>query len=315
MRKLSLNLFYFLIPIILIIGIVPVDKRAKYVGLKDDCSSRGTWMHDRVYTNNTPTDIVFIGSSKTINGINDERINAALANETVTNFGYCRFGRNLHYLLLQELLQQKQPKLLVLEIRESENRAGHPIFPFLAESKEAILPYPFFNKNVLKDIWTHLAYKVELLQETIYSNETIEPIRSSNFGYLRALGNANLADLNKNKLKMNSGKDKLTEFEENFHHHFAHHYLKKIATLCKKKKIELLLLNLPSYGSNRTNNQAFIRYKDYGRILLPPLEILDNKTNWFDVDHLNEQGAKQLSDWLSIELSAIVANNYNASSY
>lgn len=272
MKKLGFNLLSFLIPIILFIGIIPINKCAKYVGLKHDCSSRVTWMHDRVYTNNNPTDIVFIGSSKTINGINDERINTALANETITNFGYCRFGRNLHYVLLQELLKQKQPKLLVLEIRKSENRTGHPIFPFLAESKEAILPYPFFNKNVIKDIWTHLAYKVELLQETVYSKQPVEPTRLNNFGYLRAPGNANDTDLNANKLKMSSGKNQLTEFEEDFHHHFAHHCLKKISNLCKEKNIQLLLLSLPSYGSNSRSNQTFIPYNEYGQILLPPLK-------------------------------------------
>ena len=42
-----------------------------------------------------------------------------------------QLGRDLHWLLAREVLETRKPKLLVIEVTESEPRSMHPAFPYL----------------------------------------------------------------------------------------------------------------------------------------------------------------------------------------
>ena len=135
----------FVSPFLVLIFVIPVDSRMKFEGLKDDCFNHGIWIYDRIHNNEKATDIVFLGSSLTINSINDPLIEQGLDNTTsVVNFGYCRLGMNMNYALWKEVLKKKKPRYLILEVREGGGRYGHPIFPYVAASEDVILPNVFF---------------------------------------------------------------------------------------------------------------------------------------------------------------------------
>jgi len=72
------NIFIFLFPVILLVLIFPIDKRTRYTSLKDDCFNHGIWIHDRLFKNETPTDIIFLGTSHTVNAIDDKLIEDSL---------------------------------------------------------------------------------------------------------------------------------------------------------------------------------------------------------------------------------------------
>jgi hypothetical protein len=303
MRKLIKNILCFLTPVLIIIIVLPVNKRLKYQGLKDDCFNHGIWIYDRIYSNTKPIDFAFLGSSHTINGINDKLISDNTKCGQAVNLGYCRLGRNLSYVLLKELISKRDIKLLILEVREDENRYSHPIFPYIAKSKDVILANPFFNKDILADVWTHFVYKIELLQTDFFQQGKAAPIRTENFGFASSKDTASFAVLDEVKLRRSIPKTPLTTLEEDFHGSFSKGYIKKISALCDKNNIRITFLFLPSYGSIVHKPNQYDNYSKYGEVLIAPKHIFENQTNWYDENHLNQTGANELSFWLSDKIN------------
>jgi hypothetical protein len=305
MKKLFINVVVFLIPFLILVIILPVDKRFKYQGLKDDCYNHGIWIYDRIFNNSKPIDIAFIGSSHTINGVNDKLISEKLNGTLAVNIAYCRLGRNLDYVLLKELLKGKKPEYVIFEVREEEDRYSHPIFPFMAETSDVVLANPFFNREIFSDIWTHFAYKIEITQDYIYKHNSEVPIRKNNFGFASPADTASFAKLEEIKQKRSIHKNELSDFEQNFHSNFSKGYLKKINEICKENGVEIIFLYLPSYCTNHEKPFEYKTYINYGKVLIPPNNIFDNPTNWIDENHLNRSGANKLSDWIAEEIKKL----------
>jgi len=304
MKKLYKNTFLFLLPVILLLVTLPVDRRLKFKGLKGDCLNHGSWMYDRIFENEKPIDIAFIGSSHTISGVNDELIESELKDKkiNITNLGYCRLGRNLNYILLKELLIAKNPKHLFIEVREDEDRYSHPIFPFLASSKDVFLPEPFFNRDIFDDLSTHLSYKVALTQDYLFTVEKNQQINKKDFGFGTDDDTTAIALMNEVKLKRAIPKPAAGKIERDFYQKFPRSYLKKINQICQENKIQLSFLFLPSYGTYLEKPKEYNTYLNYGKVFLPPQKIFDNPDYWYDTNHLNPAGAKALSLWLTQEI-------------
>jgi hypothetical protein len=303
MKKLIKNMLVFIIPVIVIIAVIPVDNRFKYQGLKDDCFNHGIWIYDRIHDNDGPIDVAFLGSSHTINGINDKLISDNINCGQAVNLGYCRLGRNLSYVLLKEIVSQKKIKHLILEVREDEDRYSHPIFPFIAGSRDVLFPILFFNRDIFADIWTHLAYKIEILQDIIYQHEKSVPIRTNDHGFASSKDTASINLLDAVKLQRSIPKKPLTKLERNFHENFARGYLKKISKFCGENNVRITFLYLPSYGMVLDKPLEYRTYIKYGEVLIPPKHIMEKQANWFDDDHLNQTGANELSLWISHKIN------------
>ena len=303
MQKLYLHILAFLLPVLLLLIFLPVDKRHKYQGISGDCDNRGIFIHDRVFVNEKSIDLLFLGSSHTINGIDDQLIETKLANgTTVANLGYCRLGRNFSYILLKEVLEAKQPKHLILEVRENENRYSHPIFPHIASSKDVLLPKLFFNRDIFVDAIDHFSYKLELNQDLIFKQQKEIPVNSKLYGCASYPDTADYKILEKRKTNFNLNDREDNQVSIDFYASYSRGYLKKINRICKEQNIRLSFIYLPSYGVNFKQPKEQETYLKYGDIFLPPNEILDDKNNWFDDGHLNKSGNEKLSLWLVEEL-------------
>lgn len=305
MKKLSLHITLFLIPVLVILILYPVNKRQRYLSLKDDCFNHGVWLHDRIFENTIPVDIAFIGSSHTINGIDDKLIETELGSFNkkchVLNMGYCRLGRNMHYTLLKELLKEKKPKVLVLEVTESENRYSHPIFPYVAEQKDALLPTLFFNKDVLKDMYTAVAFKTQLMQEDLFSQKQSPPIDLTPYGFSGHADTAKATLLDSFYVKRNKPEEKQSELARRFYNTYPLSYLQKMEGICKENQIQLYFLYMPAYGVSSPPAEKEY-YQAHGKLLCPPYSIFEKKEYWFDENHLNFAGTKALSKWVSGQL-------------
>jgi hypothetical protein len=298
MGKLVKNIILFLIPILLIIVLLPVNKRFMFQGLKDDCSNIGIWVHDRIFNNPRDIDIAFLGSSRTMNSINDGLISDRLAGREAVNFGYCRFGRDLHFILLKEIIRERNLKNLVIEVRDNENRFSHPVFPYIAQSRDVILANPIYNADLLSNVWTHFAYKIELVQDLIYMHDSAVPIRTGDFGFAPVEGTASTSKLDEIKKMRSIPKPEVMKIVQDFHACFARVYLEKISKICSERNIDIYFLYLPSYGSNIGKPKEYDTYLKYGEVLFPPNDIFDNQNNWYDENHLNKIGSKELSIWI-----------------
>lgn len=299
MWKLIRNSIFFLLPLLTALIILPVNERLKFQGLKEDCSNHGIWIYDRIYNNPDPIDIAFIGSSHTFNDINDKLITDNISKKKVVNLGYCRLGRNFSYALSKVLIGQRKVISLVIEVREDEDRYSHPIFPYIANTRDVVLPNPFFNRDIISDMWTHFAYKIELTQELLYQQEVEMPIQINDYGHGTSKDTVSVEFLEEVKVRRTKYKKPIPKLIRDFHEKFARVYLKKISKLCIENNVNLYFVYLPAYGSGVNKPKEYDTYSKYGDVLIPPMEIFEDKSHWCDENHLNEAGAKELSLWLS----------------
>ena len=303
MKRLYKNITLILFPILIVLTLIPIDRRLKYQELKNDCFQHGIWIYDRLYNNDKPIEIAFLGSSRTINGINDKLIEEKIGNPqmNLVNFGYCRPGRNLHYIIAQDILKTKTLKKLIVEVRDDEDRYSHPIFPYIAENNDILLASPFFNRDIFIDLYHYYGYKLQLLQETLFKkNEPIE-IQKMDFGYGSSPDTADARFLLKFK-ESERFPQPANKLERDFYMKFPRSYLRKIHQLCVDHNVELTFIYLPSFGSNLTKPLEIETYRKYGKVLFPPAEIFENMDYWHDEDHFNNAGAVALSAWIAEEL-------------
>ena len=308
MKKLFKHILLFILPVLLLIYFIPLNDRLRYSGLKDDCMNQGEWIYNRVYNEETPIDIAFLGSSHTINAIDDSYISKQLSPLVATNLGYCRLGRNLHYSLLKLITTKKSPKHIVLEIREREDRYSHPIFPMVSETKDVIHPTLFVNRDYFSDVWVHMLYKLELIQDYFYkSPSTYNQDNIFAFGPVPdTVATEHLVEmehLRKNKTET------LSESEQVFYYNFPNSYIERIHQICNEKGITLSFIYIPGYGFPDHSTMLKARYESFGPVFIPPKAIFDNTDYWVDKDHLNTAGGSALSKWIADTYRNYVTQN------
>jgi hypothetical protein len=307
MKRLVINILLFLFPLIFLIYLVPVDRRQRFIRLKEDCSYQGIWLFDRIHNNPTPADVIFFGSSHTINGIDDEIIEKELNIPSlhVVNFGYCRYGVNIYPALLKEVLLAKKPKILFLEVREDENRYSHPVFPYIADARDIFLATPFFNRDLVRDYFDSFLYRLRLLKVQYFKKDSVVPFRTGNFGFMGSKDTASKPFLEKVKQDHEKPKAKLKSLERFFYMTYPRIYLEKLSDICKENNVRLCFLYIPEYGSSEKEPLEMMTYSKYGNVLIPPHEIFEDPDNWFDENHFNHAGAGKLSTWIEMEIKKL----------
>jgi len=301
MKRLYLILLLFLLPLVLAIYLIPVDRRQKFIQLKEDCSGHGIWFYDRVHHNPDPADIIFFGSSHTINSIMDERIERQQNGASVhaVNFGYCRYGMNIYYTLLKEVLKSKKPQILYLEVREDEDRYSHPVFPYIADANDIFLATPFYNRDLVRDYFDSFLYRLKLLKVQYFRKDSIVPYQTSDFGFMGSADTASKTFMEKVKMDLQKPKAVLSHFGRSFYMTYPRYYLNKLSELCRENNIRLRFLYIPQYGSREKDPLEMMTYRKYGEVLIPPRGIFEDPDNWGDENHLNRAGAGKFSAWVA----------------
>lgn len=176
MKRFLKHIFFFIIPFIvgiLLVFMTPYSKEFAY-GFRNNMDCNTSWIYYRLYDNPTPIDVAFIGTSHTGCGINDSLIENSLKNEyqvekNISNLAYCTNGRNIQYPLLQDLLINKKPELIIIEVTENESTNSHQDFPYLADVDEILEPR--LSLSYITDIWEALTSRFMYLRQ--YYTKTI----------------------------------------------------------------------------------------------------------------------------------------------
>lgn len=303
MLKFTLKIAAFILCLFLAILLWPVSKERMYKGLENDCYGYAAWIFDRIHQNPAPIDIAFVGSSHTINGIDDKLLDSALSNFHITNFGYCRPGRNLDYLMVRDLIEKKHPKVIVLEMREYDNPYSHPIFPYMAENRDLLAMHPWFNPDWFSDLSLATQFRLQLIQESVWNPNSTFPVNTKLYGRIPYLDTASSEILNA-RIAGNKSKYQPSENKRKFEHTFPHHYLEKIVSLCKESNTQLRFLYIPSYGSEEKAPYPINYLESLAPIWIPPSSIWENQDYWYDAGHLNYPGSLELSRWVAGKLRA-----------
>jgi hypothetical protein len=302
-QKTALFFGLIIIPVALLF-LAPYPKKFAFNYIKNDCYNHGAWIYDRINSNQEPVDIAFIGSSHTIHAFQDKKIEELLeTNSRVTNLGYCRIGRNLEYILLKLLLEKKSPKMVVIEVNEDEAKNSHDIFPYLANSKDLFYTPTPINRDYFSDLFNGGSARLEYFKEHFIFRNKYPEINPELYGYTAESRIVTDLELEENEKKWQKRfKRYESEMITNIKIKYPFAYLNKMIKMLNDKKIPFIFVYLPEYGSKMKSPKYADQYEKLSKVLIPPADILNNKTNWMDAAHLNNNGSVLLSKWIAESL-------------
>ncbi len=296
-RKVYIVLLLFFLALVLSLFLVKPDEAFLFQNAKGDCSGRSIFMYNALYKDRLNAKVVFFGSSRTMNDVNDSLMNAS-ANKRFLNLGYCRFGRNLDYFFVEEYCRLHHPDKIVLEVREEEGSASHPLTAFLLPVSEIAEGALYLDPALFKNLYNKWLCNLKFARGQIFGETPEEPAAvNTSHGFWYGNKATDIAPL----IQKRHQDSLYLQREGPQHPDFGlspEYYFKKLKTLCKQKNIELCFLFLPSYGNLGGKPLQMKDYTVYGKTLMPPDTILKNVLNFSDYGHLNKRGADRLSIWL-----------------
>jgi len=299
---------------------IPHDRYIRWQDMHAEAWARLGWMYERIHFDPTPIDIAFIGTSHSMNGIDGGAVRAALAEagggcRDVVNFGFPSYGRNLHWLIARELLENRKVGTLVLEVFENESRKAHPFFGNIADVPDILQAPALINLNYLSDIAKLPARQFMLGLKTLmperfglrrafdpahYDGADVDNTRQVQVGGVvltplrdRILPRAQL-ERAAARLRAEKNANMLGERFEALEYRFPRHYLDAILALARQRGVTVKFLYLPTYAYIRGAPRDPSLYAGQGEMLNAG-EALADPDYWYDPDHLNLQGAAVLS--------------------
>jgi hypothetical protein len=322
-RMIGLGLIA-MIAVLAAMMLAPHDRYIRWQALKTEAYARLGWTYERVHFDQTPIDVAFIGTSHTMNGVDGAAVARRLGAlgaavdggrcPTVTNFAIPSYGRNLHWVLARELLENRPVKVLVLEVFENETRKAHPAFSHVANESDIVGAPAIINLNYFHDM-VRLPYRqAQLAFESAfpsqfalkthfdpsnYDGSTVDNTRVVNADGIALtpprtkvtpaaeLDAAAKANRDNKKLNMLGRRFEAVEYA------YPRYYLDRILDLAKAKGVKVVFMYLPGYGQPPAPYDLR-PYAGRGPIIAFN-DLLSNKGYWEDVNHLNAEGAAAVS--------------------
>ena len=315
MRRFFFHIALFALPFIGLgayIWLKEQPREVAYNAVQKDCRT-GDWVYKRLFEVETPVDVAFVGTSKTMCGIDDRLLERRLLEEKgvevhVANLGLCRIGENLHYLLVRDLLEQKQPRLLFVEAPQRLLAASHPHFPYLARDLGDVLGAPMtINGDYFSDLaefawWRWTSERNAWLGHYEDYSTFLEDERHS----FMEVANDQVADPATLENDWNRRRYRAEQPPAGFLQGIGYFldqyppqtYLRRMADLAEERGTKLVFLYTPAYGAanKMPREQGF--YRETASLALPPDSVFNRQDFFFDPDHLNQRGAASLTDWL-----------------
>lgn len=312
MNRFVKKIILFSLP--LSVGLITVfflktNREFCYNYVKGDCEGRGKLLYKKIYEEKNTVDYLFVGSSKTWNDIDDGLLENLINKPgdyhfKLFNAGYCRFGRNLDYLYCKEFLKRNRLKKIFLEVRADESTISHPIYPYLATGNEVLEGVLALNGNLFSEIYNHLLMNINYSRckievETPEVNKENIPLHG--YENIEKILDTKTLDDFYEKEQIRVAKNKIDTSA--LAYRFSNYYLSKIKKLCDKKKVELVFVYLAGYANINKEPAFKSYYEKWGKVIMAPDSIYNNKTYWKDVAHLNSAGAKAYTKFLATQLT------------
>jgi hypothetical protein len=292
------------------------------------------WIYERIHLDTTPIDVAFIGTSHTQSAIDSRIVEGELrqrgSNLHVVNFAIPHLGRDLHYLLVRELLEARPVKELMIEVQDFEPRAPHPAFQRLATVEDLFASPLVVNTGFFENLVRLPRREFDLFAPRLTGHRPVEfephayegphwddTERLHGFtmtrdathpaAFLDARADELRADLEakralSRRFTLPNGCSLLQRYNR--------FYLEKLLALAREKNVHVTFLYLPFFHGPAESPEARY-YRAYGDTLTPH-ETLDDATSWLNVDHLNVLGARRTSRWIGASLPTARSNATSA---
>ena len=117
-------------------------QRFQYAGGTINAGLRRTY--ERITFDRTPIDVAIVGQSRTMLGLSQLWLEADLAADGkpvhVANLSVVGEGRNLEWVVADELFRHARPRVLILPVTEAPPKIGHPVFRLVAPAPAIAVP-------------------------------------------------------------------------------------------------------------------------------------------------------------------------------
>jgi hypothetical protein len=317
--------------VIIAICLLPHNRNLRFAVLTDWDVVKAGWIYERIHSDPTPIDIAFIGTSRTIFGVDSAKVEAVTRQRTgldlhVVNFALPFPGRDLHWLIARELLKTRKVKLLVLEVDEDEPRDLHRAFGSLADVHDLIFAPMIINVSYFPNLIRLPRRQLSLFLRSTFPAIFDDEMTLDSASYRGAHWDdtwaeegtpqapifpirprttfpsaGELAHERAHETEVAAHKIQLPSSVAWLEHRANIYYLRKIAASARERDVALTFLYLPGYQGLDRPREAGV-YQQLGPLWTPPT-FLSKREMWYDVNHLNYNGAFSLATWLGNELS------------
>ncbi|MBA3680171.1 MAG: hypothetical protein H0W73_03140 [Bacteroidetes bacterium] len=276
-----------------VLFIVP-DKEFLFKNALGDCSGRAQFMYNALYTDKKEADVVLFGSSRIMNGVYD----SAFGKNKILNLGYCRFGRNLDAFFIEEYLKTHQPKKIILEVRSEEGSNSHPLTPFLMPVSKIANDFYTLDGDVISNLYNKWLCNLKFTRSKIFTIEDATVFETKvQYGFWANLTDPDLIAITAKRVE--DSLELLTETPQKKMNRNSEFYFEKIKKACDEKNVKLYFLYIPSFGNVYKRPALQKEYLTYATCIIPPDSVFCNSSNFADYNHLNKNGARQLSIWFN----------------
>jgi len=313
-----------------ITSILPHDPYLRYQSLTVGSYSKAKWIYERVTYDKKPIDIAFIGTSHTLNAVDSVLVENSINTKKnqfkhVVNFAIPHFGRDMHKLITKLLIEKKSPEVILIEIRETEERDQHPATHYLADGSDLLNAPLMVNLRYIGNLIRLPLRESSLFLKTSFpeffgvdANFKANDYEGAHLNFTTKFPDGTVRDNEHKK----SDLDKLSEhwnqknsFKLNRDNEFKNFIyfnanwlnLKSLIELAKSNGIKVYFTYLPNYGAAPIPIDALIYEKIAPILYLKNDSVLKNPRHWSDLGHLNGTGAiaysKAISKILVGELS------------
>ena len=327
-RRYCLGAMGTVLVILVALFVAPDDPYSRYKALATTDYIKAGWIYERLNFDPTPVDIAFIGSSRTMQGIDSAAIERNLNDGStvklhVVNLGLPSLGRDVPYLIVRMLTETKRPSVIVVETDYIDYRQINPVFSQLAGADDVLGEPMLFNPGVVADLFAvsvrHAHFRLETLvhgpswfdpsryvgphwddvYETTGRDGRKSPPRL--WSPDKAVYEADAADRTRNILHKASEYDRWAWAELNYNETYFH----RLLDLAKASGSRIVLFYSTSAGAPDRPFHADA-LKDYGEMWSVPPDLVADNSLWVNCTHFNYFGAEKFSAWLAGRLRSFV---------
>lgn len=312
-----------------IVCLLPENPYQRWQLLDGTIHARSSWIYERVHFDPTPIDVAFVGPSRVGAGIDAPRLGRELAARglpsNVVNFSLPETGRDINAVIVDEMLKEKTPKLIVIGVIEKPARFGHSAYKYIAPREDVVSPGHLLNARYLGNL-VYLPFR----QMRLVVADTAPAIMGlhKNFDSARyggasvdTTGNivmpngevkngdapAPISELDRGVRKLEAGMTPpiLPSQFADIEFGDERHYIKQIVKAAENKGVPVAFVFLPYYtGPTEVQEQTF--YESYGPVWNAGF-VKDNATLFADYGHLTGGGADIVTDWLVDPIAELLA--------
>jgi hypothetical protein len=290
------------------------------------------WFYERIHFDSRPIDVAIVGPSTTQLGLSSTLMKERLAERglsaEIVNFAVTFGGRDLTYATVKEMYEGgRRPKLLIIGVTERPSHFGHPAFKYVADAGDVIGSLYLINLRYLSNL-QYLPFRQTKLAAMALAPKAFgvrfefDPVSYDNYrdfdpavldrffdgspiGRERRLSRAELLR-DASNVERGGAKAALPAALEDLEFGDEKFYIPKIMALAQDHGTKVAFVYIPRFQGPPQSLQDAV-YAHYGPVYNASF-VADSDQLFFEVEHLNREGAREVTDWLTDRIAHMLAD-------